>query len=144
MLALEKLIITEVILGKMVEDIDLKEARAHFCKQKFAIAKSNKTIEGAFSNIITHDEITVVIDQSKIAGINFIDIEKDWKILTIETGTPIEVVGVFAKISHALADAGVSIMPIASFSKDHFLIKERDVDKAINALKGIGIEVERH
>lgn len=127
----------------MEADVDLRKAKAHFCKEKFVIAKSDKTVEGAFSNIMTHDEITVIIDQSKIAGINFLDVERNWRILTIETGIPMEVVGVTAKISHALAEAGVSIMPIASFSKDHFLIKEKDVDKSISALKDIGINIKK-
>jgi hypothetical protein len=120
-----------------------KDAKAHVWNGKFAIAKSDKTIEGAFANIIHKDEVTVIIDQSRIAGLQFLNIEKDWKILTIDVVFPIDVVGVTAKISDALAKAGVTIMPIASFSKDHFLIKEKDVDNAVSALSEIGIKVEK-
>jgi len=52
-----------------------------------------------------------------------------------------DVVGVTAKISGALAKEGISIMPIAAFSKDHFLIKDKDLDKAVKVLEKIGVSV---
>lgn len=118
-----------------------KDAKAYVWPEVFAIVKSRKTYENAFANIVDKDEITVIIEQSKVVEEDVIEIEKDWKIITLDVVFPGDVVGVTAKISTALAKAGVSVMPIAAYSRDHFLVKEKDLDKAKNAFEEMGIKL---
>ena len=118
-----------------------KKGKAYIWKGTFAIIKAREIVSNAFVNIIDKDEITVIIDQSDFDKQNVIDIEKDWKIVTLDIVFPMDVCGVTAKISDALAKEGISVMPIAAFSRDHFLIKEKDVEKAVIVFENLGIKI---
>ena len=119
-----------------------KNAKAYIWDETFAMIKSKKIYDNAFANISDKDEITVIIDQTKIVEEDVIKIEKDWKIITLDVVFPADVVGVTAKIATALAKAGVTIMPIAAYSRDHFLVKEKDLEKAKKTFEEIGIKVK--
>ena len=122
-----------------------KNGRIFVSKERFAIVKSNKPFPDSFAIIKDKNEITIVIDQSKInekLKKRIIKIEKDWKILTFDMVLPFGLVGFLAEISKTLADAGVSIFVISSFSTDHILIKEKNLKKSINKLKILGFKVK--
>jgi uncharacterized protein len=141
----------------------LKNAKAYFWKESFAIVKAKHIHPGAFTNIVDKDEITVIIDQTKLKSHyqstsenqdslkinkqnysdfdkqNLAETEKDWKILTLDVVFPLDTVGILAKISGVLAERGISIMTISAYSRDHFLIREKDMEIAIIALESVGI-----
>ena len=120
-----------------------KNGKIFVWKEKFAIVKSKKPLPNAFANIRDDKEITVVIEQSKIkSNKNIIKIDKDWKILTLDIVFPLNVIGVIAKISNVLAKAKVCIFPISAFSRDHFLIKEKNLPKALSSFKKIGLIIK--
>jgi len=52
-------------------------------------------------------------------------------------------VGFLARVSGALAEEGISIFVISSYSTDHILVKEKDVLKAIRKLEELGCIVEK-
>ncbi|MBI3026904.1 ACT domain-containing protein [Candidatus Woesearchaeota archaeon] len=119
-----------------------KKGKFYVWKEKFAIAKTKKVLPDAFAVIKDKDEITSIIEQSKIKNNkNMINIDKNWKIFTLDIVFPLNVVGVTANISSALAKANVSIFPISSYSRDHFLVKERSTGKAIKVLEKIGLKL---
>jgi hypothetical protein len=143
----------------------LKNARAYFWDETFAIIKSDHTYPDAFANITDKDEITVIIDQTKLGDIHLAGIvnqynsrinkktnsdieeqnlpesEKNWKILTLDVVFPLDTVGILAKISGILAERGISVLTISAYSRDHFLIREKDMEDATEALKLLGISV---
>ena len=51
------------------------------------------------------------------------------------------VTGVAASITRPLADAGVSVLPVATHDTDYFLIKDDRLADAIEALLGAGHSV---
>ena len=110
-------------------------------EEKFAIIKAKKTEPKAFANITDKNEITLIIDQKVYDESNVIEIEKDWKIITLDIIFPMNVVGVTAKISSAMAKEEITIMHIAAFSRDHFLIKEKDLSRAMKVLEKLGIKI---
>jgi len=127
----------------------LKNARAYFWKESFAIIKAKHTHPEAFANITDKDEITVIIDQSKLRNTSLSEIENQdlseneigWKILTLDVVFPLDTVGILAKLSGAMAERGISIMTISAYSRDHFLIREKDMVAAATALESLGISV---
>lgn len=50
----------------------------------------------------------------------------------------LETVGVLSSLSSALAGAGVSILAISTFDTDYLLVRRRDLDSAVNALRSAG------
>lgn len=118
-----------------------RNGKVYIWKEKFTVIKSKRILPNAFVNIQDKNEITVIIDQSKIKDDYILEISKDWKVLTLDIVFPFNVVGATAKISNTLAKAKVSILPIAAYSRDHFLIKEKDLTKAKKALESLGLKV---
>ena len=127
-----------------VEDY-FKNGKIKVWKEKFAVIKSKHPIADSFAVINDKNDITVVIDQSKIEenSNNIINIEKDWKILTFDMILPFGLVGFLAKISKILADENLSIFVISSYSTDHILIKEKNLNRALEKLSELGFIVNR-
>ncbi len=57
------------------------------------------------------------------------------RLITVNVVMEPELTGLIARISAALASAGVPILPFASFSRDHFLVPAAQVDDALAALR---------
>ena len=105
----------------------------------FAVVKAKKTDPNAFCSIIDEKEITVINDQNKIIKDDIIEKDMGWKIITLDIVFPLDTIGVTAKISKIMEKANISILPISAFSRDHFLVKEQNLDKAIKSLKELGL-----
>ena len=83
-------------------------------------------------------EVTLMLDETDLSnmrrGFSDAKIEEDLRLLTFSTVMDLSVVGFMAEVSRILADAGISILPIASFSRDSILIKQDSLAKALRAL----------
>lgn len=55
----------------------------------------------------------------------------------------LDLVGVLAAIAAPLAEAGIPILPIATFDTDYVLVREADAGRAVEALAGAGHRVAR-
>jgi hypothetical protein len=120
----------------------LKNAKAYFWNESFAIFKSEYTNPDAFACITDKDEITVIIDQGKVENNLLSEHEKGWKILTLDVVFPMDTVGILARISDVLAKRGISLMTISAYSRDHFLVREKDMPEVTEALQTLGILIE--
>ena len=112
--------------------------KVYVWKETFAVIKSKKINRHAFANIVDKNEITVVIDESKVVKNEVMSIEKGWKLLTFDMMLPFELVGFIANISRALADKKIPIFLVSAYSTDHILIKEKDLPKAKKCLQKLG------
>jgi hypothetical protein len=56
---------------------------------------------------------------------------------------PFSLVGFFALVAGALAEAGVSIFSISAYSTDHVFVKGHDLEKAVKTLEKLGMSVRR-
>ena len=110
----------------------------------FDVLKSKKILKNAFAVIQDKKEITIVIDQAKTGDSKgIIDIEKDWKILTFDMVLPFELTGFLAEVAKALAEEGISIFVISSYSTDHVLVKESQLTKTIKKLEKLGFKITK-
>ncbi len=60
--------------------------------------------------------------------------EGAFRMLTFNIELNWDVVGYFALISKILAEAEIPIAAVSAFSKDHLLIKQQDLPKALKVL----------
>lgn len=60
--------------------------------------------------------------------------EGDFRLLTFDIELDFSVVGFLAGVSGILAEAGISIIALSAFSRDHLLIKQNDLSKALKVL----------
>jgi hypothetical protein len=64
-----------------------------------------------------------------------------WRRLTVRGPLEFTLTGIMAALSGELAAAGVPLFALSTFDTDHLLIKEADLDRAVQALTEAGHEV---
>lgn len=85
-------------------------------------------------------ETTLLLDNVDFANLRkFLTdpkVETGFRLLTFDIVLPFELTGFLALISTILADAGISIVALSAFSRDHILVKQGDLSAALAALRG--------
>jgi hypothetical protein len=61
-------------------------------------------------------------------------VEGDFRLLTFDVELAWNVVGFLALVTRILAEAGISCGALSAFSRDHLLVKQDDLAKALRAL----------
>ena len=120
----------------------LNNGCVHVWDQGFAMIRSRRTHPEAFANIIDHNEITVIMDQTKVDEEDVIEIQKDWKLLTFEMVLPFELVGFLATVSNAFAEERIPIFAVSAYSTDHLFVREKDLPKAKEKLRALGCRID--
>jgi hypothetical protein len=83
-------------------------------------------------------EVTLMLDDTDYQtcryAIRDAKVEGNFRLLTFDLVMDFTVVGFMAAVSKILADAEISIMALSAFSRDHLLIKQGDLAKALKVL----------
>jgi uncharacterized protein len=90
----------------------------------------------------TSDEVSLICEEGRVPGAA--QSEPGWRILHLEGTWDLGEVGVLAALARPLADAGVAILAVGTFSTDYLLVKDTAMERAIRCLRqsGIGILAE--
>jgi uncharacterized protein len=90
-------------------------------------------------------ETTLLLDEIDFGtlrhAIRDAKVEKGFRLLTFDIELDFSVVGFLAFVSQVLAEAGISIVALSAFSRDHLLIKQEDLAKALLVLRNFVDEV---
>ena len=65
----------------------------------------------------------------------------DWRALKIAGPLDLTLVGIIAEISRILKDSNISIFSISTYETDYVMVKNRDLNKAVDSLKANGHEI---
>lgn len=87
----------------------------------------------------TNDELSIVVPES--VSINSEESDVDWRVLEVLGPLQLSMVGIMAQIGNVLASAKVSIFIVSTFETDFFLVKQKDLEIAANALEKDGYKV---
>ena len=117
-------------------------------EDKFAVCRLTKdasipawAMSGQFFSIThTADELSIVCREAAVPP--GIACERDWRSLRIAGAIPFTEVGVLAALTTSLAEAGISIFAISTLDTDYLLVKELDLERAVDALRRQGHAVE--
>ena len=60
--------------------------------------------------------------------------EGDFRLLSFDVELDFNVIGFLAEVTRILAEAEIPIVALSAFSRDHFLIKQQDLSKALIVL----------
>jgi hypothetical protein len=92
--------------------------------------------------IVDKDEVTLMLEEEdfeeykkRLLGHHVS--ETKYRLITFDLELEPTLIGFIAKVSAALAEAKISIMPFAAFSRDHIFVPEPDFEKAITALQAL-------
>jgi len=88
----------------------------------------------------TSDEISLVCPTGSVPA-GAIAREDGWRAMRIQGTLDFSLVGILAGISMHLAEAGVSIFALSTFNTDYVLVREADLERAIDVLGRNGYSV---
>lgn len=87
----------------------------------------------------TNEELSLVVPET--LPIEAEESDGDWRALEVLGPLQLSMVGIMAQIGSILATAKVSIFVISTFETDFFLVKEKDLNIAAEALETDGYKV---
>lgn len=87
----------------------------------------------------TRDELSVVCVERFVPP--EVRSERGWRALQVQGPLDFSLVGVLASVAVPLARAGVSIFAISTFETDYVLVKEENLERAVQALGQAGFLV---
>jgi uncharacterized protein len=83
-------------------------------------------------------EVTLLIEEDDWARLRHAardaKVERGFRLVTLDIELPWNTIGFLARVTELLADAGISIGAITGFSRDHLLIRQDDLGKAMRVL----------
>ena len=93
--------------------------------------------EGRFISITrSEDELSIICPERNVpAGIKSV---AGWRALKCEGPLDFALTGIVASLAEPLADAGITIFPIATHDTDYVLLKESQLGHAVRALTAYG------
>lgn len=65
--------------------------------------------------------------------------ENGFRLLRVVGPIPFDAIGVVAALTRPLADADIPVLVVSTFETDYLLIRDRDLDHAVAALRGAQI-----
>ena len=87
------------------------------------------------------DEVTVVTEESRVSEVAHSDSTRCFKVLEDRVSRPFTATGFLAKITQTVAEQGLNVLVVSTYSKDYILIREESADVVIDALKHVGFAV---
>jgi uncharacterized protein len=95
-----------------------------------------------FSSITrTAEEISVVCPDARVPG--GVKKEGGWRILKVEGPLDFSLTGVLASLTAPLAREGIALFALSTYDTDYLLVKEENLEKAIQALREEGYELKK-
>jgi uncharacterized protein len=95
-----------------------------------------------FSVTRTRDELSVVCPEDVVP--ESISRARGWRALKLEGPFDLSIVGILASVASPLAEAGASIFAVSTFDTDYVLVKEEQLDLAVDTLRASGHRVGDH
>ncbi|MBU0648482.1 ACT domain-containing protein [Patescibacteria group bacterium] len=129
-------------MNKQTLDRVIKTSTAIVHKGKYAYLQANEaSTDNHFIVTKDNDEITIVTEEKNIPNVDYFDKVEWFKLIEIRVSEPFVTVGFLAKVTKTIADVGLNILVVSTFSKDYILVRQETYQTAIDALKAIGFPV---
>jgi hypothetical protein len=83
-------------------------------------------------------EVTMLLDEIDFGtlrhAVRDAKVEGGFRMMTFDTVMDFTVVGFLARVTQILAEAGIPVVALSAFSRDHLLVKQTDLAAALKAL----------
>ena len=99
-------------------------------------------IDAPFAQLIAEPGLITILAPEQAwpaMSIQFVGarVEAPFRVISFELDLPADVVGFLAAVSQAIAGAGVPILAICGYTKDHILVREQHLAAALGALESL-------
>ncbi|GAB6098510.1 ACT domain-containing protein [Halanaerocella petrolearia] len=117
-------------------------------ENKFAIWRLNKESsipewifqEDFFSVTKTDDEVSIICNQDKISSQD--KVSMNWRGLKVAGPLDFSLTGILASLTDVLAEAEISVFAFSTYDTDYLLVKDKDLEEAIETLERKGYKIE--
>lgn len=92
---------------------------------------------GFVALVVERDEVSLTLSEEAWRSTSPSDVRVagPYRVLTIDVDLGLDLCGFLAPLATRLAEAGVPIVPQCAFRKDHVLVREEDLDRAVRVLE---------
>lgn len=121
----------------------IKESTFKVEEGRFVYAKVSKApnIENHFLISKDADEITVVTKEENFPELDLKERNKDfYRLVALNVSIPFYSVGFLATVSQAIAEEGMNILIVSTYSKDYIMIKDDRLEDAKSILLNLGFK----
>lgn len=87
----------------------------------------------------TAAELSVVTPEDRVP--REVRAERGFRVIEVVGPVPFQVTGLMAAIAGPLAEAGISLFPLATYDTDYVLVQEASLARAVDALTAAGFEI---
>jgi hypothetical protein len=94
-----------------------------------------------FSATHTPEEVSIIVAESRAPEGS--QCERGFRLLKVQGPLDFSLVGIIAGLSGTLADAGVSIFAFSTYDTDYVMVKQKDLNRAVAALRKAGYQVKQ-
>jgi len=84
----------------------------------------------------TNEELSIACQEDNVP--DDIEAERGWRCLQVQGAFDFSAAGVHASLAIPLAEADISVLAIATYATDYLLIKEKNVERALQVLEQAG------
>ncbi len=118
-------------------DIGLVPGTYALCRLSVGAAVPAWGSAGVFWTVSgTRDEVSVICEEGRVP--DGVRAERDFALLKLAGLIDVSQTGVIAAVAAPLAEAGISLVPIATFDTDYFLVRRADLARAVAVLRAAG------
>ena len=122
-------------------DLDVLAARFAICRLRPGDEIPAWALGGSFASISrSSEELSVVCEEEAVP--RGVEHQGGWRALKVRGPLDPALVGVLASLALPLARAKVSLFAVSTFDTDYLLVREKNLERAIEALRGFGHRVE--
>lgn len=90
----------------------------------------------------TPEELSIVCRQDNVP--HDVQAERGWRCVQVHGAFDFATSGVNASLALPLAEADISVLAIATYATEYLLIKEQNVEQAIQVMEQAGHHIDRH
>ncbi len=89
----------------------------------------------------TETELSIVCADEAVPGTVF-TVERGWRALRVAGPLDFSLIGILARLTAPLAEAGASVFALSTFDTDYLLVRATDLERAVGALRAAGHHVD--
>jgi len=117
--------------------LELLPGTLAICRLSATASVPDWVSKAAFATVSrTPEELSITIDQDLVpAGVRS---ERDYRAIRVAGVLPPDLIGILVAIGAPLAEAGLPIFAISTFDTDYVLIRSKDLESALAALRQAG------
>jgi uncharacterized protein len=110
--------------------------------QRLLVARLLPGVTAPFTQLVVEPElITLVLPEDEWRSLSpafrGARVQRPFRVISFDLDLPDDLVGFLAEIARALAGAGVPILAICGFARDHVLVREEHLDTALAAIQSL-------